>query len=153
MFGDWTERVVAAVEDEQLRSRLQQSWMALSEYIDSRRHDLAALLADGREVMFSLAWVVTGILLAHDAQRDGQNVAMEITRRWILDGEGGVGEHLLPAVADIRATAGRRVRISDRDRINWDCRIVWGVDLPNDAAAGYRQSAPKPDGKKIKLAL
>lgn len=91
--------------------------------------------------MFTLAWLVTCILLALDAQRDGDPVANEVARRWILEGEGMPGEFTFPAITHTYwRLVSRETYLSphDRQRTNWDCRIVWGVDLPANASSGYR---------------
>jgi hypothetical protein len=51
--------------------------------------------------MFSLAWTISGLLLALDAQRDRDAVALEVSRRWILDGEGLPGEFAFPSVLHV----------------------------------------------------
>ena len=117
--------------------------------LDGRNEDLAFVLADARQLMFSLAWVISGVLLAHDAQRDSDAIAVEVARRWVLDGEGGVGEFVLPEVAYARSLAGKRA-VTNKERTNWDSRIVWGIDLPQDAALGYRKIVKEtttPSGK------
>ena len=55
-------------------------------------------------------------------------------RRWVLESERNVGESHLPDVVKVLE---RAVPVSDRDRINWDCRLVWDVILPKDAATGF----------------
>ena len=37
--------------------------------------------------MFTLGWLISGVLLALDAQRDNDIVASEVAKRWIVDGE------------------------------------------------------------------
>lgn len=145
VFGDWVERYVSAIEDDSLKATLEMSWRSLVEHMETRRYDLPVLLADGREIMFSLAWVVSGILLSHDSQRDGNEIAVEIARRWVLDGEGGVGEHVLKHIVDHGKHP--QQRHSDRERINTDCRIVWSVDLPRNAAAGFRVPTTATENK------
>lgn len=145
VFGEWIEKSVYAIEDDSLKPTLERAWKSLVEHMETRRHDLATLLADGREIMFSLAWVVSGILLSHNAQRDGNETAVEVARRWVLDGEGGVGEYVLKHVVDHGEHPQRRY--SDRERINTDCRIVWSVDLPSNAAAGFRVPTTAAENK------
>lgn len=137
IVGEWVEGVVAMVEDGDMRVRLEEAWRALCHEVESHREDITVLLAEAREVMFSFAWIVSGILLAHDAQRDYDAVAVEVARRWIMDGEPSIGEFGLRDVVHGRTRITTK-RMDERERINWDCRIVWGVDLPADAAAGYR---------------
>ena len=81
------------------------------------------LLGDGRRIMFSFAWVVIELLLAIDAQRDNDQVATELARRWVLNGESGMGEWLLPDVGGVRTKA----RFHEgKERAQWDYSIVWG---------------------------
>jgi alkylation response protein AidB-like acyl-CoA dehydrogenase len=134
----WVRRVVGDVENGELRRALIASWEVLSQRIAAGKNDLTAILGEGREVMFSLAWVVSGMLLAHDAQRDGNIEAEEVARRWILHGEGGVGDFVLPDVVGAARDHARGSRLEHR--AEWDCRLVWDVDLPKDGATGYRKA-------------
>lgn len=145
LFGDWVEVSISAIEDASLKTNLGKAWKSLVEHMETRRHDLSVLLADGREIMFSLAWVVSGVLLSRDAQRDDNEIAVETARRWVLDGEGGVGEHVLKHIVDHGKQP--QQRHSDRERINTDCRIVWSVDLPHNAAAGFRAPSTATENK------
>ena len=45
------------------------------------------LKAEGREVMKELGWLIRVGLLLHDARSDGDETALEIARRWTLDGD------------------------------------------------------------------
>lgn len=148
IFSAWFERkVLGGIKDSTLRSALDASWSTLKRKIQEGKEDLASALADGRQIMFSITWLVSGALLAHDAQRDGNAAAMEVARRWVLDGEGGVGEWVMP---DVASTSNRRTR-DVRERLNWDCRLVWGIDLPRDAALGYRAVVSKSSGEPEKM--
>lgn len=141
IFAGWVENaLIACIKDAEVRSALTASWAALKEKLEEGRGDLSLALADGRQLMFSLAWVVSGALLAHDAQRDSNAVATEIARRWILDGRGGVGEYAMSDVVNAASGSAKRAAGS-KGRLNWDCRIVWGVDLSDGAATGYRTPA------------
>jgi hypothetical protein len=82
--------------------------------------------------MFTLAWILMGALLALDAERDGDPVAAEVARRWILAGEGGVGDTVH---RDIVKPYGPE---DEKDHASWDCRIVWGEELPERQVAGHR---------------
>ncbi|KAK3721781.1 hypothetical protein LTR37_002946 [Vermiconidia calcicola] len=147
-FSSWFEQtVLARIANDELRKALRTSWTALKHRLSIGQEDLTSALADGRQTMFSLAWVVSGALLAHDAQRDTNESAVEVARRWILDREGGVGEFALPDV--VFASKPRAVDV--KQRLNWDCRLVWGVDLPHDAATGYRAPVEKSSGQPEKL--
>ena len=144
IFSTWMEgKVVGGIENRELRDALASSWAALKGRLIEGKEDLGSALADGRQLMFSLAWVTSGGLLAHDAQRYGNAAAVEIARRWILDGEGGVGEFALPDVVH----AAKRRAVPNKTRLNWDCRLVWGVDLPADASLGYRATSSQASGK------
>ena len=148
VFGDWLEeKVLAGIADAEIKDVLGPSWTALKRRLANGKQDLASVLAEGRQLMFSLAWVVSGGLLSHDAQRDGNTAAVEVARRWVLDREGGVGEHVLPEVV----FASSRREIDVQSRLNWDCRLVWGVDLPQDAALGYRMPAAHSSGAPEKM--
>ena len=156
VFSAWfEEKVLTPIADQELQSVLTSSWQALKQRFENGRQNLSLALADGRQLMFSLAWVVSGGLLAHDAQRDGDATAIEVAQRWVLRGEGGVGEFALPEVVHAGAFAARiRRTASSRETLNWDCRLVWGVDLPSDAASGYRApaaSSGKPEHLVAKL--
>ncbi|KAK3639756.1 hypothetical protein LTR56_012333 [Elasticomyces elasticus] len=145
IFSTWVEdAVLAKIIDQDMRTALESSWAFLKLRLSDGHGDRGAALAEGRQLMFSLAWVVTGALLAHDAQRDGNAAACEVARRWILRGEGGVGEYAFPDVVRAGSIGNRQ---SNRERLNWDCRIVWGVDLPADAATGYRSSPSASSGR------
>lgn len=144
VFSYWLEdKVIGNVTLEDLKGALDTSWQQLKHRLIHGQHDLSRALADGRELMFSLAWIVSGALLAHDAQRDGNAEATEIARRWTLDADGGVGEFVLP---DIVFKSQRR-EVAAADRLNWDCRLVWGADLPDDAALGYRAPTKSSSGR------
>ncbi|KAJ9608175.1 hypothetical protein H2200_007163 [Cladophialophora chaetospira] len=134
-FEDWVRKATLRVRDPELRSRLNDAWDGFARTLGSRRGDMVSALAMGRQLMFTLAWIVAGVLLVLDAERDGDAVATEIARRWVLDGEGNIGEF---HIANIVKVSRRAQTIGDRERINWDCRLVWDNDLPKDAAAGYR---------------
>ena len=148
IFSSWIEEaVLRKINDADLQGALSASWQVLKQRLGDGQADLASALADGRQIMFSLAWLVSGALLAHDTQRDNDATAVEVASRWILDKEGGVGEFVLPSV--VFASASRKT--DARQRRNWDCRLVWGVDLPSDAALGYRDTTIKPSGAPEKL--
>lgn len=114
LFSAWLERSTAQLQPE-FRDVLQKSWSIVREELN---HGLDSL-SNGRRIMFSLSWVVSGLLFAADAARDHDEVAIELTRRWVSEG----GDWLLPGVG--------KVDRKDIDRTRWDCKIVWGVDLPD----------------------
>lgn len=148
VFSRWIEgRAIAQIQDEDMKSALQESWRALEQRLfRGKGAELGFVLAEGRQLMFSLAWIVSASLLAHDAQRDGNAVAVELARRWILDGESGVGELVMPKIAWPEHCVKKRT-MSSIERVDWDCRLVWGVALPKNAALGYRTAKASPSGK------
>lgn len=146
-FSQWFEdKVLTRMKDRALKSALSSSWSTLKEKLGESRKDLAVALSDGRRIMFSLAWIVSGALLAHDVQRDGDSVATEVAHRWVLEGDGGVGEFVFPDVVFAKG-----VPVDAKERINQDCRLVWGVDLPENAATGYRAAATRRSDEPEKL--
>jgi hypothetical protein len=148
IFSSWFEQAaLRRIMDADLQAALSASWQALKQRLREGYADLASALADARQIMFSLAWLVSGALLAHDAQRDNDATALEVASRWVLDKEGGVGEFVLPSV--VFASEGRKMEASQRR--NWDCRLVWGIDVPSDAALGYRDTNVKSRGAPEKL--
>ena len=52
----------------------------------------------------------------------------------MLDGQAGMGEFVFPELLRVQGPG----RVDTSQRANWDCRLAWGVDLPEDAAMGYR---------------
>ncbi len=148
IFSAWLDgAVIGRVSDLEVQEALKTSWAVLKGRLTPGKKDLGFVLAEGREIMFSLAWVVSGGLLAHDAQRDGNAAALEVSRRWVLNGEGGVGEFVIPEVVHNKQAR----KYEPKERLNWDCRLVWGVDLPQDAALGYRAPSRKPSGEPEKV--
>lgn len=148
IFSNWLEgKVLAGITDEALKGALTASWSNLKNRLVLGGDDMAAALAEGRHIMFSLAWVVSGSLLAHDAQRDGNSLAREVAHRWVLEGDGGVGEFVFPDVVHQPTSS----VVSSRERISRDCRLVWGVDLPENPALGYRAPVSKASGEPEKL--
>ena len=141
VIAAWLDKAIGAVEDTTLKGALAAASSRLLDGLGAHWDDIGAALADGRQYMFTLGWLVSGVLLALDARRDDEVVATEVARRWIVEGEGGVGEFAFPEVIRF---GGARVPTPESERRNWDCRIVWGVELPRDAATGYRAQAAKP---------
>jgi alkylation response protein AidB-like acyl-CoA dehydrogenase len=133
----WLGRSIGRVEDKRCREGLEFAWGRVKRRL-SKERELREVLAEAREIMFSLAWVASGMLLCHDAQRDGNALAEETAGRWVLDGEGGVGEFLLPDLLKHQGQGRFGSDAAGSRRLNWDCRLVWSVDLPKDAALGYR---------------
>ncbi|GFG01712.1 hypothetical protein CNMCM6936_008807 [Aspergillus lentulus] len=130
VFAAWVERVLGMIRGEKLAQALGQAWTAFK---GKAAGDVASVLADGRRVMFTLAWILMGALLALDAERDGDAVAAEVARRWILAGEGGVGDTVHRDIVKPYEADG-----DEKDHASWDCRIVWGQELPEGQVAGHR---------------
>ncbi|RHZ55483.1 hypothetical protein CDV55_104735 [Aspergillus turcosus] len=131
VFALWVERVLGMIRREELAQALKQAWTAFKGRIT---RNVASVLADGRRVMFTLAWILMGALLALDAERDGDAVAAEVARRWILAGEGGVGDTVYRDIVKPYGAEG----VDEKDHASWDCRIVWGEELPEVQVAGHR---------------
>ncbi|RLL96281.1 hypothetical protein CFD26_105989 [Aspergillus turcosus] len=131
VFAGWVERVLGMIRREELAQALEQAWTAFKSKIT---RNVASVLADGRRVMFTLAWILMGALLALDAERDGDAVAAEVARRWILAGEGGVGDTVYRDIVKPYGAEG----VDEKDHASWDCRIVWGEELPEVQVAGHR---------------
>lgn len=142
IFSDWIENCFDAIQDEEVKMVLINAWSILMTTLIEGKNDVAQTLADGRQIMFSLAWTVSGILLAHDSQRDQNPTAAELTKRWVLDLECGIGEYGLPRVI-YRAAVVRTARLPAKERLKLDCQIVWNSDLPENAASGLRQPISK----------
>jgi alkylation response protein AidB-like acyl-CoA dehydrogenase len=130
VFAGWVERVLGMLQKKELAEALKQAWTAFKAKV---ARDVASVLADGRRVMFTLAWILMGALLALDAERDGDAVAAEVARRWILAGEGGVGDTVYRDIVKPYGAEG-----DEKDHASWDCRIVWGEELPEVQVAGHR---------------
>jgi alkylation response protein AidB-like acyl-CoA dehydrogenase len=135
IFSGWLQRAINGVENPSYRDSLDKSWQNLNRRLSGSKNNVPEALANGRRLMFSLAWIVIAMLLATDSQRDGDEVAKEIARRWIVNGEGGVGEWKLPDVGVVGPDAQVQEGL---ERAKWDCRLVWGVELPKNAATGQR---------------
>lgn len=135
ILGVWLNRAIDSVRDKEMKQRLREAWNNLEQIVVRGKGDLASSLADGRQIMFTLVWIISGMLLAIDSQRDHDEIAVEMARRWVIDGEGGVGEFAFPQIVH---SSRPRVSVGGRERTNWDCRLVWAVDLPENASSGYR---------------
>ncbi|PKX97270.1 putative acyl-CoA dehydrogenase [Aspergillus novofumigatus IBT 16806] len=121
VFAGWVERVLGMIRREKLARALGQAWTAFKGKV---ARNVASVLADGRRVMFTLAWILMG---------HGDAVAAEVARRWILAGEGGVGDTVYRDIVKPYEADG-----DEKDHARWDCRIVWGQELPEVQVAGHR---------------
>ncbi|KAH1363524.1 hypothetical protein KXX14_007349 [Aspergillus fumigatus] len=132
VFAAWVARVLGMIRGERVAHALGMAWTAFK---GKAAREVASVLADGRRVMFTLAWILMGALLALDAERDGDAVAAEVARRWVLAGEGGVGDTVH---RDIVKPYAAEADADEKDHARWDCRIVWGQELPAIQVAGHR---------------
>ncbi|KAL5001026.1 hypothetical protein BDV10DRAFT_192509 [Aspergillus recurvatus] len=136
VLGGWMGRVLRLLGDGEVQDGLRGAWGAFKARFTSVQSSPALAVADARRTMFTLAWILAGMLLVLDAKRDGDGVTGEIARRWV-GGELGVGDMLWRDVvcSALRAKNGDG-DISD-ETVRWDCRIAWGVELPR-VVGGHR---------------
>ncbi|CAG8890270.1 unnamed protein product [Penicillium egyptiacum] len=134
IFGTWLDRTLTLIQSADLRNALTTAWPALRARFTTQ--DPASTVAGGRRFMFTLAWILSGVLLALDAERDNDPVTTEIARRWVLSAEGGVGEQVFHDIVTVSGTASPNS--GGEEHLKWDCRIAWGVDLPANRASGHR---------------
>ncbi|KAF7515784.1 hypothetical protein PCG10_002911 [Penicillium crustosum] len=127
VLSGWLNRVVSLIHTPSLAGALKQALAAFLSRVTSTRPQ-AALLADARRIMFTFAWILSGALLILDAERDGDEVAMEIARRWVLLGEGGVGEFVYRDIVKPYEVCDPTSGSAEHTRL--DCKIAWGVELP-----------------------
>ncbi|KAL3457421.1 acyl-CoA dehydrogenase/oxidase C-terminal [Aspergillus heterothallicus] len=137
VFGGWIERVLGLIAPGEMRDALASAWRVWKGKVDlsgtaEGKGKVESVLADGRRAMFTLAWILSGTLLVLDGQRDGDGVTGEIARRWVLQGEIGVGDSVWRDIV-----YPRQAKAIDEESIRWDCRIVWGEELPA-VAVGHR---------------
>ncbi|THC90492.1 hypothetical protein EYZ11_010038 [Aspergillus tanneri] len=135
VFSSWFDRALGLIRDPELLTTLKHVWSGFLSRLSATEH-ARLILADGRRALFTLAWVLCGALLALDAERDGDTVAGEITRRWILMGEGGVGDMVWRDIVS-RSIDASRTLLTD-EHLRWDCQIAWGVELPAGQVSGHR---------------
>jgi hypothetical protein len=140
LFSHWISDSISNIMDRDFKATLETAWKSLEIKIAAGQGDsgLAGALAIGRQIMFTIAWITSGILLALDAQRDGDGVSYEVAQRWILEGQGIPGEFGFPEIIYRRSTLSSKQEMDQQKRSEWDCRIVWGVGLPFGASKGYR---------------
>lgn len=131
IFGTWITDCTRHIAHNGLKVTLEATWNALAVKLASGQDEqgLVGALAVGRQIMFTLAWLISGILLSLDAQRDRDGAACEVARRWVLEGQGIPAEFGFPEII-YRHSAMSPESMSQHERTAWDCRIVWGVDLP-----------------------
>lgn len=140
LFDEWMRDVIGQVSDIAYKATLQNVWRQLKDRLDSGRDEraLSHLLGVARQIIFTLSWLVCGVLLFLDSQRDNDRVAREVARRWVLEGQGVPGEFAFTELIFQRSATAQDGKPIGRARTELDCRIVWNVDLPSDASLGYR---------------
>ncbi|KAJ3496934.1 hypothetical protein NLG97_g2278 [Lecanicillium saksenae] len=131
----WLSKAIAGIKNADYREALQTSWENLHGRLQQNKDYIFDVLSVGRGVMFSFSWIVVGVLLAWDVQRDNDELAEEVARRSILNGEGGLREWLLP---DVGKPSSKARFDESKERAKWDCRLVWGRELPEFAPFGQR---------------
>ncbi|KAI9776502.1 MAG: hypothetical protein M1839_009536 [Geoglossum umbratile] len=89
-----------------MRRALLSEWATLG--ADIARTEVEELKLRGREVARAIGHTVAGALLVMDAERDGDTVAAEVAKRWILEGKG------------------RGVATAWLEEVRWDREIVFG---------------------------
>ncbi|KAJ5106239.1 hypothetical protein N7456_002914 [Penicillium angulare] len=142
LFDSWMLDAIGQVAANELKAKLSSVWTELKVRlaVGQTAGGLVTVLAVGRQVMFTLAWLVCGTLLALDSQRDNDGVALEVARRWVLEGQGVPGEFAFPELIYQQLASNQNQRLTGRERTVMDSRIVWGVELPATASLGYRPS-------------
>ncbi|KAL4876493.1 hypothetical protein BJY04DRAFT_231527 [Aspergillus karnatakaensis] len=133
VFAGWVERTIMLVPEGDVKRVLGEAFAVFKKRF--KETDAAGMLADGRRAMFSLAWILAGLLLVLDVGRDGDKVTGEVARRWVLGGELGVGDMVWRDVVYPRGV-GEGASVTE-ETLRWDCRIAWGVELPG-VASGHR---------------
>ncbi|KAK4861499.1 hypothetical protein LT330_003534 [Penicillium expansum] len=127
VLSGWLNSVLSLIRTPALAAALKHALAAFLSRVTTSRPQ-AALLADARRIMFTFAWILSGALMTLDAERDGDEVAMEIARRWILLGEGGVGEFVYRDIVKPYQAFDSTSESDEHTRL--DCKIAWGVELP-----------------------
>lgn len=127
VLSGWLNRVLSLIRTPALAAALKHALAAFLSRVTTSRPQ-AELLADARRIMFTFAWILSGALMTLDAERDGDEVAMEIARRWILLGEGGVGEFVYRDIVKPYQAFDSTSESDEHTRL--DCKIAWGVELP-----------------------
>lgn len=147
IINRWLTRAIEAIRDPSQKHALAVTRTKLLGRLAAYKKYVGDALAEGRQYMFTLGWLISSVLLASDAQRDNDQIAQEIARRWILGGEGGFGEFMSADMVRSEDEASREASVTKGaaalERRRWDCRIVWGEELPKNAATGFRTAAGK----------
>lgn len=103
------------------------SWTQLERRIGGRSRE--ELIAGGRELVGSLGYVICAVLLILDARRDGDVIAVETCRRWVLEGIGRGGMAAAGGSED-GEQAERRVKEEQwGDRADMDYHMTFGKPI------------------------
>ena len=143
VINNWLMEAIATIEDSALKGALTATRTRLFYQLSAYKDSVGEALAEGRQYMFTLGWLISGVLLAADAQRDSDQVAREVARRWIIEGEGGFGEFVIAQMTRSDGDVGVKKGKAELERRRWDCRIVWDEELPADASTGFRPTPSK----------
>ncbi|KAL4992688.1 hypothetical protein BDW68DRAFT_193077 [Aspergillus falconensis] len=135
VLGGWVERVMRLLGDGEVQDGVRAAWGLFKARFTSLQSSPALAVADARRLMFTLAWILAGMLLVLDARRDGDGVTGEIARRWV-GGELGVGDTVWRDVVGVYLGMQKETEVS-QETARWDCRIAWGVELPR-VVGGHR---------------
>ncbi|KAJ5483988.1 hypothetical protein N7539_005784 [Penicillium diatomitis] len=138
VFSTWVQRLLALVRTTSHHEALTAAWSALTTRFALGKQAPTAILADARRYMFTVAWILCGLLLVIDAERDNDPVSKEIARRWVLSTEGGVGDMVFHDIVAVRHDARELLDRDGETHLQWDCKIAWGVNLPANRASGHR---------------
>lgn len=126
VVGIWLQGVIRGAKghrEEGGMEELRERWRLLRARIE--KAEIEELLVSGREVMLELGRIIAGMLLFIDAERDGDEIAFEIARRWTALGR--------TAPATDNSSGGKW-----KEKVKWDRRIVFGDD-----DAGHDRAAAK----------
>ncbi|KAH0538923.1 hypothetical protein FGG08_004514 [Glutinoglossum americanum] len=111
----WVLRGLAGSElFTEIRNVLLSEWVKLSANVSQTETE--ELKLRGREITKAISRIVSGALLAVDAERDGDGAAREVARRWVLGGRSAKG-----------------VSGGWMEEVEWDKKIVFGDALGKGA--------------------
>jgi len=121
VFGEWVHGVLRTCQRASFREEclaVQERWAALAEMV--REMDAHELHWRGRQVLDHLEAIACACLLMYDASTDGDEVAVEVARRWVWSKA---------------LQAKRSDQPSWREEVPMDRRIFLGPRLESPAAA------------------
>ena len=76
---------------EHCKVEIWKEWLEIEGIVESSAP--SELVANGRRVMWRLAWVIVGVCFLVDARMDNDAVAVELCRRWVNEGFSGEAEN------------------------------------------------------------